>query len=420
MSVQTREKREQRANIWEQMKEVLDIATKEGRSLTAEERAKYETQEKDLDRLAGEIEFEEKAEARTKEMATPDYSNVIKPEKDADEERAQTSKAYANAFNAWMRSAGGVAELAPEQRSILRTGFVPGTELRAEGVSPTSAGGYFVPQGFRQTITETLKWYGGMRQVSEIITTDSGQDLPWPTNDDTANVGAILAENTQVTEQDVTLGQKTLKANMYTSKLTRVSLQLLNDSAFDIESFLARKLAQRIGRIQNTHFTTGTGTSQPEGIQTNSVVGVTGATGETLTVIYDDLVGLIYSVDPAYRATAGGFMMHDTTIGVIRKLKDTQSRPLWEVGVQLGQPDKLLGYPVTANNDMPVPAANAKSILFGDFKQAYVIRDVAGFQLLRLDERYADFLQVGFLGFARADGIPQDFGAYRAFKHSAT
>jgi HK97 family phage major capsid protein len=207
---------------------------------------------------------------------------------------------------------------------------------------------------------------------------------------------------------------------MYTSKMVRVSFQLLQDSVFNLDSFLARKLGERIGRIQNTHFTTGTGTAQPLGVQTNAAIGKTGTTGQTTTVIYDDLIDLIHSVDPAYRAANARFMLNDLTVGVARKLKDSQNRPLWEPSVQVGVPDSLLGYGLVINNDMPVMAANAKSILFGDFRRAYLIRDVLGVQLLRLTERYADFLQVGFASYARADGTLQDSGAVKAYRNSAT
>jgi HK97 family phage major capsid protein len=208
---------------------------------------------------------------------------------------------------------------------------------------------------------------------------------------------------------------------MYTSKLVRVSLQLLQDSAFDMESWLARKLGERIGRAQNAHFTTGTGTAQPEGVQTNATIGKTGTTGQTTSVTYDDLIDLIHSVDPAYRSSGRArFMLNDATLGAARKLKDSQNRPLWEPSVQVGVPDSLLGYGYTINQDMPVMAADAKSILFGDFFAGYLIRDVRDVQLLRLAERYADYLQVGFLAFSRADGAPQDAAAIRAYRNSAT
>lgn len=423
MSVATKDKRAQRANLWDQMEKILSDAEarKDGKGLTAEEQQTYEQTEKDLDALTKQIDLEERHEGHRAKLEAPDYSKSVGPEPEERKDGPAQSDEYGKIYRKWM--VFGVTELDREERSILQGGYVQadGKELRAQGVATGAAGGYAVPAQFRARLQETMKFFGGVRSVAELIETDSGADLPWPTNDDTANKGAILAENTQVTEQDVTLGQKTIKAYMYTSKLVRVSLQLLNDSFFDLDGWLARRLAERIARIQNEHFTTGTGTSQPEGVQTNATIGKTGATGQTLTVIYDDLIDLIYSIDPAYRASGRArFMMNDTTIGVVRKLKDGDSRPLWEPSLQVGAPDALLGYPITANNDMPVMAASAKSILFGDFFAGYVVRDVQDFALLRLAERYADFLQVGFLGFQRGDGAPQDTAAYKAYANSAT
>lgn len=305
-------------------------------------------------------------------------------------------------------------------RGYLRTGN--DAELRAQGVATGAAGGYLVPQAFRNYVAETMKAFGSVRAVSEVIRTTDGADMPFPTNDDTTNIGAILGENTQVTEQDLTLGTKTLRAYAYTSKMVRVSLQLLQDSAFDLDPWLARKLAQRIGRAQNPHFTTGTGTAQPEGIQTNATVGKTGIAGQTTTVIYDDLVDLVHSVDPAYRAAAEdcAWMMGDATLAAVRKLKDTTGQPLLEPDIKAGLPNTLLGYRVVVNPDMPAMAANAKSILFGNFRAGYVIRDSADFSLLRLVERYADFLQHGFLGWQRSDGLVQDASAYKAYRNAAT
>ncbi|MFE9432159.1 phage major capsid protein [Streptomyces sp. NPDC006640] len=408
---------DQRASAWDKAQEFQNRAASEA-DLPAEDRSAWDAALADVERLSADIEREE----RHARLSNVDYSQVIEAAKETDEERhggPDAATAYADAYRTWMRE--GASELTSEERATLRSGWVDKKELRAAGVATGAAGGYTVPAPFRAQMIETMKFYSSMRDVAEVITTETGALLPWPTNDDTANVGAILAENSQVTEQDVTMGTNDVGAYMYTSKLVRVSLQLLNDSAFDMEAWLARKLGERIARAQNAHFTTGTGSSQPEGVQTNAVVGKTGTTGQTTSVIYDDLIDLIHSVDPAYRLGGrAGFMLHDTALSAARKLKDLQSRPLWEPSVQAGVPDTLLGYKYTVNQDMPVMAANAKSILFGDLYAGYLIRDVQDVQLLRLAERYADYLQVGFLAFARTDGTPQDFAAYKAYKNSAT
>lgn len=408
---------DQRAAAWAAAQDFQNRAASDA-ELSAEDRQAWDAALADVERLSQDIEREE----RHARLASVDYSQIVTATQEADDEQhggADRAAAYADAWRSWVRE--GSADLTSEERTTLRSGWFDGKELRAQGVATGAAGGYTVPAPFRAKLIEAQKFYSSMRDVAEVITTETGATLPWPTNDDTANVGAILAENSQVTEQDVTIGTNDVGAYMYTSKLVRVSLQLLNDSAFDLESWLAQVLGRRIGRAQNAHFTTGTGTSQPEGIQTNATIGKTGGTGQTTSVTYDDLIDLIHSVDPAYRNSGrAGWMLNDATLGTARKLKDSQNRPLWEPSVQAGVPDSLLGYKYTVNQDMPVMAANARSILFGDFYAGYLIRDVQDVQMLRLAERYADYLQVGFLAFARTDGTPQDTAAYKAYRNSAT
>ncbi|MEU7376544.1 phage major capsid protein [Streptomyces albidoflavus] len=407
---------DQRASAWDKAQEFQNRSASE-KDMSAEDRSAWDAALADVERLSTDIEREE----RHQRLAAVDYSQVLQATKEEDDERhggPDQAAAYADAWRTWMRD--GATELSGEERAALRTGWVDGKELRAQGVATGAAGGYLVPPAFRAKLAEAQKFFSSMRDSAEVITTETGATLPWPTADDTANVGAILAENTQVTEQDVTFGQADIGAYTYTSKLVRVSLQLLNDNAFDAESWLARKLGERIGRAQNAHFTTGTGTNQPEGVQTNAGIGKTGAAGQTTSVAHDDLIDLIHSVDPAYRLGGrAGWMLHDTTLATVRKLKDGQGRPLWEPSIQVGVPDALLGYQYTVNQDMPAMAANARSILFGDLYAGYLIRDVQDVQLLRLAERYADFLQVGFLAFARADGTPQDTAAYKAYRNAA-
>jgi len=359
----------------------------------------------DLDKRILVLEKNDRVKER---LAEPRPDPKLPPAGDPDRERSD--KAYDKAFRSWIR--GGRDALESRQLEILQKGHVDLTaEQRALGTGG-SAGGYTIPAGFLAKITETMKLFGGMRQVANVISTDSGNSLPWPTNNDTGNVGVILAENNAMAEQDVTFGQKTLGAFMYSSKMIRVSYQLLQDSAFDLESFLARKLGERIGRIQNTHFTTGAGTTLPFGVLTGATSGVTTAAPTAIT--YGEIVDLIHSVDPAYRSSGQArFMMADSTLALIRKLADSTNRPLWQPDVQAGVPGTILGYPITINQDMPAATATLVPIAFGDFNAGYVIRDVSGIQVRRLEERYAEYLQVAFFAYARADGVADDTAAYR-------
>ena len=394
--------KEKRAGVWSQMTSILDTAEAENRDLTAEERSSYDAAEADLDGLTADIERVERHATRggydapAHDTETPEHRADVDPD-----------EAYREAFNAYLKR--GVGDLTPAQAEVLRTGYDP--ETRAQSVGTASAGGYTVPTGFRNQIIERMKDYGAVMNVATVIRTDSGQALPWPTNDDTGNVGALLAENTQISEQDLTLGTAQLDAYKYTSKLTRVSLELLQDSAFDLEAFIIRKHGERIGRILNQHFTTGTGSSQPNGIVTGATSGVTAAGVAAITA--DELIDLVHSVDPAYRAR-GQFMLSDTALKSLRKLKDSNGLYLWQPNVQAGVAASLFGYPYIVNQDMAVPATGVKSVLFGDYEAGYVVRIVQGIQVVRFEERYMDYFQRAFTTFARADGEVHDSYAYRA------
>lgn len=416
MSARLKALLEQRGGAWEQAKTVLAEAGDQ--PMNSEQLERYERADTEIDTLTKQIELEQRHAGRAPELDKIDEPPVrtLPPGDDGEERDGGAESAYERAWQGYLRD--GTAGLEPDQRQVLRSRFTDAKELRAQGVSTGGAGGYFVPQGFRDRIIERMKYFRPVQDVAEVIQTDTGNPFPWPTNDDTSNVGAILSENTQVTEQDVTIGQAQLGAYMYTSKLVRVSFQLLQDSAFDLEAFLERKFAQRLGRATNAHFTTGTGSGQPQGIVTGTTQTVTGSA--TTSVTPDELIDLEHKIDAAYRNNNARFMLHDLTLAKIRKLKDADDRPLWQPTMQAGVPDNINGRPYVVNNDMPAMAASAKSVLFGDFQAAYVIRIVRGMQSLRLEERYADYLQTGFLAFERVDGMVQDAHAVAALVNAAS
>lgn len=411
--------REQRANIWSQMTEIMERSSG---APAGEDAQAYDRAEAELDSLGDQIERAERHTTAAKNMAAVDRREVIPPAGGGVDGPPQDEgqKAYAAAFTRFLASVGGVSSLSDEDRRLIQGGFVQGDQFKnAAGVGTGAAGGYTVPPAFRDKIVQALLAYGPMLSLAETFETDSGVNIPWPTNDDTANEGAILAENTQITEQDVTLGTNSLDAYMYTSKLVRVSYQLMQDRA-DFDTWLIGRLGERLARIYNRHATTGTGTSQPDGIVTSATVGVTG-TGSLATTggfSYDNLVDLVESLDDAYLNSLAGprFMMHQSVRKALRKIKDTTGMPIWQPGMQSGTPDSLLGYPTAINNHMPTVAQNSKSLLFGDIREAYAIRIVRQNELVRLNERYADFLQVGFFIFGRFDGTLQNSAAVRVFQ----
>lgn len=393
------ELRTQRASLIEQSKEILGKAEAEGRSLNAEETVSFDKIHVAAEEIRGQYERVEKQAAAESELnesrgriADANETKVVS----ADEAESRNVK-EADAFRAWLiRGENG---LTTEQRQIM-------SEKRAQSVGTTTAGGYTVPEGFAGKLEASMLAFGGMREIATVIKTASGNALPFPTANDTAQKGAILAENAQVATQDVTFGVVQLDAYKYSSKLVLVSIELLQDSGIDIESTIAGMLGERLARIHNDHFTTGTGSSQPNGAMTAAGTGVTAASASAITA--DELIDLFHSVDPAYRGNAK-WMLNDATVKVIRKLKDADNQYIWQPGLQVGVADSLLGKPVSVNQSVATIATTAKVIGFGDFSK-YLVRDVIGTQVVQLRERYADYHQVGFLAFNRADGDMLDAG----------
>jgi HK97 family phage major capsid protein len=289
-----------------------------------------------------------------------------------------------------------------------------------------SEGGYTVQSEVASTFIDALKAFGFMRAEASQITTSMGNNLSFPTTDGTSETGEWVAQNTTASDLDVVLGTVAVNVFKAGSKVITIPIELLQDSNIDIQALVFARMIARIGRIANTGYTVGSGTGQPQGFVGVSSVGKVGTTGQTLTVIYDDLVDLIDSVDVAYQENGAKscFMFNQTTRKVLRKLKDTAGRPIWtpsyDAGIAGAHSDQLLGYDVCLNNDMAVPAANAKSIGFGQFDK-YLIRDALELSLFRFDDSaYMKKGQVGFLGWARTGGNLLDTAAIKLYQHSAT
>lgn len=320
---------------------------------------------------------------------------------------------------------GGVRAMTPEDITVQQQRQTP--DIRAAMSTTTSGeGGYTVATEYYRQLTEAMKLTGGIRAVASTLQTSTGAQMNFPAADATSEVGEIVGQNAAVTAGDTTFSNLTMDVYKYSSKKIALPFELIQDSMFDIEGYIQALLATRIGRITGQHFTTGTGTGQPKGLITAATVGKTAATGGATTVSYDDLVDLEHSVDPVYRAgLAVGYMMHDSTVKALRKLKDTQNRPIFVPGYEQGNPggapDRLLGRPIYINQDVASMAANAVSIAFGDFSK-YLIREVMDLTLFRMAD--SGFLlngQIGFVAFNRQGGNLIDVGgAVKTFKNSAT
>jgi HK97 family phage major capsid protein len=290
----------------------------------------------------------------------------------------------------------------------------------AMSTTTTTEGGYTVPSEIAAMVIDKMKAFGGMREVASIMTTAGGNALNFPTSDGTSEVGVIVGENAAATTGDITFGTIALPVFKYSSNKIALPVELIQDSGIDVIAYVMDRLATRLARIQNTHFTVGAGTTVPDGIVPKAGLGKTGTTGQTLSVIYDDLVDLKHSVNRAYRSGAK-FMMNDLSVAVVSKLKETTGRPIWEYSTQVGAPDTLLGHAVQINDDMAVMAASAKSIIFGDLSK-YNIRDVANSTSMRRfdDSAFALNGQVGFCAWTRTGGNLLDVNAVKYYANSAT
>lgn len=287
-----------------------------------------------------------------------------------------------------------------------------------------SEGGYTVQPEIGSILIEALKDFGAMRRVAEQISTTQGNDLSYPTSDGTAEEGEIVAQNVDSTDDDIEFGTVGLNVFKFGSKVVTVPIELLQDSNIDVQALVFKRLRERIGRIQNRMFTIGSGVAQPTGIVTAAGVGKVGAAGQVATVIYDDLVDLVDSMDVAYLDGQDPmFMFTQTMRRVIRKIKDTAGRPIWTPGYEAGMtaatPDLLLGYKIEINNNVATPAASAKSIVFGALEK-YMIRDALDITLFKFDDSvFVKKGQIGFMGWARSGGNLLDVNGVKVYQHPA-
>lgn len=374
--------------------------------LSEEVVAKLNELESDITALDDRITREEKVI----QFAAEEVANINAAEHVARKGKTEKGEISPSALlDKWMR--GGDKALSAEDWTAIRNTM---------STTTVGEGGYTVATEVASVVLDAMKAFGGMRNVATVIRTAQGSPMSWPTSDGTSETGEILAENAGATDADPSFGTKALPVYKYSSKVVTVPIELLMDSSVDMEAFVRGRIAQRLGRITNTHFTTGDGSSKPTGIVAGATVGKNGASGQVATVIYADLVDLEHSVDPAYR-TGAKWMFSDAALKVIKKLLDSQNRPLWLPDVAGNAPASILGYGYQINQDVAVPAASAKSIVFGDLSK-YVIRDVMALTYYRFDDSaFAKKGQVGFLAFLRSGGNYMDVGgAVKVYQHPAS
>lgn len=405
---------ERQNKVAKQMRDIHAAAEKEDRGFSAEDLEQWDKLLADYDELEVRINAARKMEKLATEpqdpaIPLPNESREESREEPRTAHEGRALPAYNEAFDQFLRH----GQVSGEQRQLLnRYGADFDKELRAQSVGTDAAGGFTVPEGFAGFITETMSDFSGLLQAARgsggptLLRTASGNTIPFPTNDDTGNVGELLAENTQVSEQDLVFAQRTLGAYMFSSKLIRVSLQLLQDEAVNLQRYLGNILGKRIGRALSPYFATGTGTSQPTGLATAATDGgVNVSAGAGIT--YANLLDFEHALDPAYRSRGAQWVFNDSTLRAIKGLLDSQNRPLWlpqsvgSIADNAARPT-LMGYGYIIDQGMPNVGVGNRPVCFGDLSEFY-IREVLGINLFRFNERYMDFLQIGWMGYARYD-----------------
>jgi HK97 family phage major capsid protein len=382
-----------------QLREARAQAHNEGlRALAANNRPAFDLAMKQVDKLAVEIEASEKRSGQPVEQRF---------------EVSDANHARTFAFGKWLRGGDGAVDNT-EKRSIEFRDVSEGNVLAHVG---TYAGlGYLVPTGFANKIEQATKYFAPLIEsgVFGTLTTATGNPVPYPTSDDTGNSAVIVAEAGTVAEKDITASQVTFGAYKLTSGVIKASVELMQDSAFDLEQWLADAFGVRYGRGLESYLTTGTGSAQPTGLLTAIAAsgatpiiaaGSSESTGGAQTgansVGYSDLVNLEHSVDPSYRRNAR-YMFHDLTLASVKKIIDKYGRPLWAPGIAVDEPDTLNGYQYTINQSMPQISASNVTVAFGDMSK-FLVRKVSGFAVQRLSELYAINGQVGFISNMRVD-----------------
>lgn len=469
---------EKRALAAAKMTEILQAVAKAGTGMTPEQRSAFDAADADQKKCKEELDLIKRSEELDAELrgAGPNNNAQIQPQgdrgfKDAEERNKRYKEAFFRALSLPRgcglkpngtedkQNRGGedsprgmlwMGERGLNHRKVLDECLKDWAEHRDQEAGTQSltytqgaAGGYFVPAGFVYDVEIATKYFCPMADgsVIRIMQTATGNVLPYPTNNDTNEAWTIIGEAAPVSDNgqnpnystvgsapganpgNVAAGVINFGAWKGTTGLIRVSLELLQDSAFDLEDFLKNAFAVRLGRGYEYYLTRGTGVNQPNGILTAVVASGqpatvaagsnpndgSGASG-AVSIGTQDLVSLEHSIDPSYRRGAK-FLMHDGTLKIIKNLLDKYGRPLWVPGLAVNAPDTILGYPYVINQAMPQVAASQNTVLFGAL-QKFVMRKVRDLSVLRLDERFADFGEVAFVAFSRIDSQLLDAGVH--------
>jgi len=419
------ELQEKRGRLMTQAREALnEINANTDEARSAELEARHDSIMSEFDALERKIEREERMTTLEKRFADRQTEERAKkrPSNGDGEARGQDDGdkvEYREVFYKFLAGGADIGELSAEERSVLKAGVQSAKEFRTQVTTSGAPGGYTVPVELADIIVRSMLDWGPMysEDVATVISTASGNQINLPTVDDTAVTAVKHTEGNALGDtgaKDVTFGQKRLDAYVYDTEFVKFSMELAQDSIFNMESLLGSLLGERLGRIANRELTIGDGTGDPNGVVTASSLGKTAAATAAITA--DEIIDLLHSVNAAYRRSPKArFMFADTTLAAIRKLKDGQGNFLWAMGdVTTAQPGTLLGYRYSINDDMDALAAAKKVMLFGDFSK-YFVRKVGSPVIGVLRERF--WPDLGIAGLIRFDG---ELGDAASVKHLIT
>ena len=387
MATTINELRAKRAQAWEAAKNFLESHRTEKGILTAEDDATYTRMEQDIDALGKEIKRLERQQEIENELNRPTSQPITaKPSANVGDipvgKPGTKSKEYSAAFWNMIRS----RNLTPDVVNVLQVGV-------------DADGGYLVPQEFENTLIDALAEENLVRKLAHVITTDTGDKvIPMVKNHGTAS---WMDENALVPESDDEFDQISVGAHKL-GTFIKVSDELMSDSAFDIADYIAKEFARRMGAKEEEAFFIGNGTKKPTGILADTDGADVGVTLNSAAITADSLIDLFYSLRAPYRRNAV-WIMNDSSVKAIRKLKDKNDQYLWQTALTAGTPDTILNRPVYTSPYVPEVAAGNKVMIFGDL-QYYWIVDRQGRVFKRLNELFATSGQVGFMTTQRMDG----------------
>ena len=373
--------REKRKNIWESAKAFLDTVRDENGLVSAENTERYEKMENDVVQLGKEIERLERQQAMDAILSKPTSQPIIEQPGNGtqiEKLKGRASQAYAQAF--W--------------NSIRHKGFID--VQNALSVGTDSDGGYLVPEEYEKTLVDKLQEENFFRKLGTVIHTSGDRKIPVVTGHGEAS---WMEENGLYPDSQDTFGQQSIGAYKLGTAI-RVSEELLNDSAFDVETYIANEFARRIGTKEEEAFLIGDGKSKPTGVFGSAELGVTAG---TTSITSDDVIDLYHSLRTPYRKKAA-WILNDSTVKTLRKLKDNNGNYIWQPSVTVGTPDTILNRPCYSSSFAPELAAGKRPLIFGDFSYYWIAdREYRSFK--RLNELYTANGQIGFLASQRVDGL---------------